>query len=479
MILAKDERYISTSYTRSYPLVIDRGEGAYVEDPDGNRFLDFTCGIAVNALGHCPPEVVRVIQEQAGRFLHMAGTDFYYRLQSDLAEKLCQITPGSFPKRVFFANSGTETIEAALKLARYATRRPKFIAFHGAFHGRTMGSLALNASKPLHRKNFGSTMPEVVHVPYGYCYRCASREDAPVGGCDPHSVAYIEEEIFHRLVPPDEVAAVFVEPIQGEGGYLVPPSSWLQDLRKLCDRHGILLIADEIQTGLGRTGRMFAIEHSGVVPDMICTAKALAGGLPLGALVARADLMAWESGAHANTFGGNPVACAAALKTIELIQSQNLPSNAAKTGTHFLGGLRRLQKKYDAIGDVRGLGLMIGIEIVTDKKSRQRNPDLRNRIVAEAFRRGLLLLGCGENSIRFLPPLNITNAHIDVALDILDASLESAITQGAAPAGKPAASAVNREAKAPAAKSAPKKKAASRPRPRKAAAKKTRRSARR
>lgn len=414
-VLAKDRLYISPSYTRAYPLVIERGDGMFVDDVDGNRFLDFTAGVAVNTPGHAHPEIVRAIADQAARFIHMAGTDFYYRLQSDLAEKLSEIVPGAGRKMTFFTNSGTEAVEAALKLARYVTGRPRFVAFLGAFHGRTMGSLAFTASKTVQRKGFSPLMGEVTHIPYPYCYRCPVNMKPET--CDIACLKFAEDWIFAKIAPPEEIAAIIVEPIQGEGGYIVPPKGYFKALRKLCDRHGILLIDDEIQAGLGRTGKMFAIEHFGVTPDIVCVAKGIASGLPLGAMTARAELFTWPSGAHANTFGGNPVACASALKTIEMIQG-GLMKNAGRMGNYLQSGLDSLMRRFDCIGDRRGIGLMQGIEIVKNRKTREKASALRNGVVQECFKRGLLVLGCGENSIRFIPSLNVERGHIDAALKI-------------------------------------------------------------
>ncbi|MBI5366707.1 MAG: acetyl ornithine aminotransferase family protein [Planctomycetes bacterium] len=420
-VLAKDQKYLAPSYTRCYPLVVKQAEGMYVEDVDGNSYLDFTAGIAVCATGHAHKAVVRAIQEQAAKFLHMAGTDFYYALQSDLAELLARITPGTFDKRVFFTNSGAETTEAAFKLARYFTRRPRMLAFTGGFHGRTMGALSLSASKTIQKQGFAPLVPEVTHVPYAYCYRCPFNLTHP--SCELACVDYIEETVLHKQIPPEEVAAIIVEPIQGEGGYVVPPPGYFEKLGALAKKHGMLLIVDEIQSGLGRTGKMFAIQHWDVVPDIVCIAKGIASGLPLGAMVSRADLHTWGPGAHANTFGGNPVACAAALTTIGLIERE-LMANAAKSGAAFKAGLDDLSERYDVIGDVRGMGLMLGIEIVDSKRTRGKAAALRNEIVDRCFEKGLLIIGCGENTIRFCPPLILTESDVAVGMAILDEALE-------------------------------------------------------
>ncbi len=427
-VLEKDARYMSPSYTRCYPLVVSRAQGMWVEDVDGNVFLDFTSGVAVCSTGHSHPKVVAAIEEQSRRFLHMAGTDFYYSQQSDLAERLAQITPGSFPKRVFLTNSGAETVEAALKLARYATKRPRMIAFYGAFHGRTMGALSLTASKAVQRRGFAPLLSEVTHVPYAYCYRCPYhlRPDT----CEMACARFLEEQVFPRFCPPDEVAAIFVEPIQGEGGYVAPPPAYYHVLREICDKHGILLVADEIQSGLGRTGKWCAIEHWGVVPDIVCFAKGLASGLPIGAMVSRADLNVWDAGAHANTFGGNPVACAAALATLDLIRD-GLMENAGRVGTYLEGKLRDLASRHAVVGDVRGKGLMLGIEIIESPRTRAKAHDLRERIVAACFERGLLLLGCGENTIRFCPALIATEREVDMAMGILGGVMDSVAPRAA------------------------------------------------
>lgn len=419
-IIERDARVVSPSYTRGYPLVIERGSGSMVEDVDGNVFLDCAAGIAVNATGHSHPEVVRAIREQADRFLHMSGTDFYYEPQVQLAEELAAVAPMAGPSRAFFSNSGAEAVEASLKLARYATKRPNIIAFLGAFHGRTMGALSLTASKTVQRKGFGPFVPGVLHAPYADCYRCPLK-------LQPHSCAaecldFIEHQLFLHLVSPDEVAAIIVEPIQGEGGYVVGPDVFLRRLRELTAQLGILLIADEVQSGMGRTGAMFAIEHTGVQPDVVAIAKGVASGMPLGVTLARADLMTWPPGTHASTFGGNPVSCAAALATLGLLRDQ-LMANAATVGARLMDGLRGLMGKHPLIGDVRGRGLMVGVELVRDRTTKERATTERDAVVNAAFRRGLLILGAGKNAIRFCPPLVLTAAQADVAVRILDESL--------------------------------------------------------
>jgi 4-aminobutyrate aminotransferase len=430
-MVERDERVTSPSYTRVYPLVVARGEGAMIEDVDGNRFLDFNAGIAVCSTGHCHPRVVAAIQKQAANLLHMSGTDFYYPTQFELAEKLTQITPGKFAKRVFFTNSGTESVEAAIKLARYHTRRQNMIAFYGCFHGRTMGAVSLTSSKVTQRRGFGPLLPGVIHVPYADCRRGKHTPGSGAG-----TIEMIEKTLFRKLVAPDEVAAIFVEPIQGEGGYLVPPPEFHRELRALCDRHGILFVADEIQSGMGRTGKMCAIEHWGVEPDIICLAKGIASGMPLGAIVARADLMDWPPGAHASTFGGNPVACAAALETIALLED-GLMENAARQGAFLLAELEKLKRKHSAIGDVRGKGLMIGFDLVAADGSPA--PDEAESLVEACFHKGLLLLRCGESAIRICPPLVVTQEHCETALAIMSECLGAS---GSAPAGRSKSAAI-------------------------------------
>jgi len=419
-LIDRDSTVVSPSYTRGYPLVIERGSGAIVEDVDGNVFLDCAAGIAVNATGHSHPDVVKAITEQAGKFLHMSGTDFYYEPQVRLAEELAAITPIAGGVRSFFGNSGTEAVEACLKLSRYASRRQNIIAFLGGFHGRSMGSLSLTASKAIQRQGFGPLMPGVYHAPFPDCYRC------PLGlntaDCAAECLDFIDHQLFAHVVTPDEVAAVVIEPIQGEGGYVVAPDQFLQRLRELTSEHGILLVADEVQSGMGRSGKMFAIEFSGVEPDMMAIAKGIASGLPLGVTVARAGLMAWPPGAHASTFGGNPVSCAAALATIKLLKD-SLVANAAAVGAHLQTGLRSLMEKHPLIGDVRGRGLMIGVELVRDRQTKERAVNERNAVVNAAFQRGLLVLGAGKNAVRFSPPLVLTKEQADIAVRIFDEAL--------------------------------------------------------
>ncbi len=424
-IVAADERYISPSYTRSYPMVAKRGRGVRVEDVDGNEFLDFAAGIAVVSTGHCHPEVVTAIQQQAAELIHMSGTDFYYEHMVTLSERLSAIAPMPGPHRFYYGNSGAEAIECALKLARYHTGRQNVIAFFGAFHGRTMGALSLTASKPQQRRRFAPLVPGVTHVRYPYAYRGCSggpqEEERFALAC----ARYIEEKLFKTTLPPEEVAAIFVEPIQGEGGYVVAPTVFMQELRRICDRHGILLVVDEVQSGAGRTGKWWAVEHTGVQPDMVCIAKGIASGMPLGICMTRAELMDWVPGSHASTFGGNPVAIAAALATMEVLEREGI-ANAAAMGEACFARLRDWPTQHALVGDVRGRGLMIGIEIVKSQTSREPAPQLRDRIVELAFEKGLLILGCGETSIRLAPPLIVNEHEITIALDILEVCLTQA-----------------------------------------------------
>ena len=420
-IIERDQAVLSPSYTRCYPLVIKRGEGAVVEDVDGNRFLDFNAGIAVVAAGHSHPRVIAAIQQQAAQFLHMSGTDFYYESMVQLAEKLAALTPGGMPRRVYFGNSGTEAIEAALKLARYHSGRDQFIAFLGGFHGRTMGALSLTGSKVTQRRRFHPSLP-VQHIPYAYCYRCAYNKEPST--CDVECVKVIEDRLFKTILPAEEVAAIVVEPVQGEGGYLVPPAKFHHELRRIADQYGILLIHDEVQSGMGRTGKMFASEHFGVTPDIVTLAKGIASGMPLCATVAKAEVMNWTPGAHASTFGGNPVSIASALTTIELLE-ESLIANAAEVGTYMLDRMRGWPMRFKYVGDVRGLGLMIGFELVYDQDTKERAPELRDRLEMMAFERGLLILGCGPNSIRLCPPLVINHDQADYALDTLEQCLQA------------------------------------------------------
>jgi 4-aminobutyrate aminotransferase len=420
-ILALDQQFVSPSYARDYPMVAQRAQGMLVEDVDGNTFLDFSAGIAVVSTGHCHPDVVRAIQRQTETLIHMSGTDFYYPLLAETAQKLAEIAPGDFPKRVYFGNSGTEAIEAAMKIARYHTGRHQFVAFLNGFHGRTFGSLSLTSSKAVQRRGFGPMLPGVVHVPYPNSYRCPQGRERSECHADCTCIDYIEK-IFKTITPPENVAGIVIEPVQGEGGYVIAPAVFLRRLRELADRHKILLIFDEVQSGCGRTGKMWACDHSGVVPDILVTAKGIASGMPLGAAIARAEVMNWGPGAHASTFGGNPVACAAALETIRLLEEKYI-ANAAAMGKYALDCIADWPQRHPIVGDVRGLGLMIGIELVQDQRSRQPNPEARAKVIEKAFERGLLILGCGESTVRLMPPLIVEREHIDFALDVIDRCL--------------------------------------------------------
>ncbi len=419
-IIELDSQLLSPSYTRSYPLVAKKGRGALIEDVDGNVFLDFAAGIAVVATGHCHPDVVAAIQKQAAELIHMSGTDFYYPNMVEFARRLSAIAPGKEPKRVYYGNSGAEAVEAAMKLARYHTKRDKFIAFYGCFHGRTMGALSLTASKAVQRRGFGSLLAGVFHIPYPDPYRCA--EGRKPESCTAECLAVLEREVFKRLADPSEVAAIVVEPIQGEGGYLPAPAEFLRELQRICRKNGILLVADEVQSGMGRTGKWWAVEHTGIEPDIICVAKGIASGMPLSAIITRASLMDWTPGAHASTFGGNPVCIAAALATMDLLERSYI-ENARRMGEFILHRIGDWPQRHKIVGDVRGKGLMIGVEIVRDQKTKERAHDLRERIVELAFTKGLLVLGAGENTIRLAPPLLIDEEQADFAVRTLEACI--------------------------------------------------------
>ena len=420
-IVERSDCAVSPSLPRAYPLAIKRAGGVMVEDLDGNRFLDCAAGIAVCSTGHCHPRVVKAIQNQAARWLHICGADFYDPLYIGLAERLGKLAPGEGPKKVFLGNSGAEAVEAALKLARYHTGRSYVVAFFGAFHGRTMGAVSLTASKPVYHRGFGPLVPGITHVPYAYCYRCPYHLTYPQ--CGLACVDYIEDVLFARSIPPDEVAAIFVEPVQGEGGYIVPPPGWLAKLRALCNKYDILLVDDEVQSGTGRTGKMFAVEHWDVEPDIVCLAKALASGMPLSAMIARDEVMSWPPGAHGSTFGGNPVCCAAAQATLDVIEEEGLLENATRVGERLLNNLRKLAKTNRLIGDVRGLGLMIAVEMVKDKETKEMAKEETDLVMLECFKRGLMVLPCGPSAIRFSPPLTITEAQADTAFEIFAEAL--------------------------------------------------------
>jgi 4-aminobutyrate aminotransferase len=423
-VLAGDEKFISPSYTRSYPLVAKRGRGIVVEDVDGNEFFDFSAGIAVTSTGHCHPAVVAAIQKQAAELIHMSGTDFYYESMVTLAERLSKIAPMPGPHKIYYGNSGAEAIECALKLARYHTKRQQVIAFLGAFHGRTMGALSLTASKPQQKRRFSPLVPGVTHVRYPDVYRGAvggQQNDAEEFALS--CARYIEDKLFKTILAPEEVAAIFVEPIQGEGGYVVAPTVFMQELRRICDKHGILLVVDEVQSGIGRTGKWFAVEHTGVHPDMVCMAKGIASGMPLGVTMTRAEIMDWVPGSHASTFGGNPVCIAAALATLDVIEREGLLRNSQEVGNHMMKRMADWPKKHKIVGDIRGRGLMIGVDIVKDQKTREYGNAERDRIVENAFERGVLFLGCGPSTVRIAPALIVTKDEADVAVDTLEESI--------------------------------------------------------
>lgn len=421
-ILSKDKKYTSSSYIKEYPLVVERGEGAVVVDVDGNQFLDMMAGIAVNITGYSHPEIVQAVKAQSEKFFHICSTDFYYASFANLAERLAKMTFITGEKKVFLNNSGAEAVETAIKLARYHTKRPYVIAFQGAFHGRTIGALSLTASKAKQRRLFGPLMSGVYHIPYGYCYRCAY--NLKYKSCRIRCADVEHMDISQSLVSPDEIAAIFVEPILGEGGYVVPPAEFHQKLREFTRKYGILLVADEIQSGMGRTGKFLAMEHFQVEPDVVLLAKGLASGLPLGAVIAKKQYMSWEPGTHGSTFGGNPLSCEASLATLALLKS-GLMDNASKMGTRLLRKLKNLQKSNAKIGDVRGIGLMIGVELVENKRTRAPAVEATDRIIQDAFRKGLLLLPCGESVIRFAPPLVIDQSQVDRAVDIFAEVLAS------------------------------------------------------
>jgi 4-aminobutyrate aminotransferase len=422
-IVDLDSKYLATS-TKAAPIVAERALGALAWDVDGNRYLDFTSGIGVVNTGHCHPAVVKAVQEQAARMMHFAGTDFYYAAQANLAQTLCEVTPGKFPKKVFYTNSGAESVEAAIKLSRWTTQRKQFIGFTGAFHGRTMGALAITASKPVHRDRFFPMMPGVTHIPYAYCYRCPYKMEYPA--CDVWCARILEEHYFQNVLPPQEVAAMFIEVVQGEGGYIPAPPKWIQVMRDVTKRNGILLVDDEVQAGFGRTGKWFAIEHSGVEPDVMCLAKGMGSGVPIGAIVFRKELDFGVQGAHSNTYGGNLLATAATMATIEVIKKEGLVGRAAKLGRQLRKRLEELAEEHDEIGDVRGIGLMQMTEFVKDRRTKEIHPKFRDAVEVEAYRHGLLLLGCGRSGIRYIPPLVISKRQLDAGVDILDAAIKAA-----------------------------------------------------
>ena len=416
-LVKRDSDAISPSYTRYYPLVVDSGHDCIVKDVDGNEYIDFNSGLACLNVGHNHPRIVEAIKSQCDKFLHYANTDFYYQETVNLAEKLFQITPGDFQKRVHFGNSGAEAIETAIKLSKWHTRKHQFIAFIGAFHGRTCGATALTASKPAQRRHYFPLIPGITHVPYPYCYRCPFNLSYPE--CNFRCIDFIDDQILQKYVPPEEVAGFVFEPIQGEGGYVVPPLEYFQRLKKLADKYGLLMIADEIQSGIGRTGKWFAIEHWKIDPDILCSAKSLASGLPLSATVARARLMDWEAGTHASTFGGNPLTCAAATNVIDVIKEEKLLENAEKQGSYIMKWLHDVKQEQKIVGDVRGKGLMIGVEFVENKETKKAGVSQAREVMTRCWRRGVAIVTCGVSTLRLVPPLTITRELVDTSLEIL------------------------------------------------------------
>ena len=417
-LLKKDETFISPSYVRFYPLAIESAKGCIVKDVDGNEYIDLNSGLVCLNVGHCHPKVVDAIKKQSEKFLHYSNTDFYYWPVVNLAEKLCEVTPGKFEKKVYFGNSGAEAVEAAVKLAKWHTRKQRFIAFISAFHGRTLGAVSFTASKPVQRRHFFPMVPGVTHVPYPNCYRCPFKLSYP--DCDYWCVDFIDEMVLQKYVPPEEVAGILIEPIQGEGGYVAPPPEYFKRLKRITDKYGLLLIDDEIQSGMGRTGHWFAIEHWKVEPDVVCIAKSIAAGLPLGAIVSRTRLMDWEGGSHASTFGGNPLSCVAALASIDAIKEENLLENATKQGNYIMKRLQNLKDECGILGDVRGKGLMIGAEIVEDKDTKKPAKEKALKIMLKSWKRGIAVITCGISTIRIAPPIIITRELVDAAMDIVE-----------------------------------------------------------
>jgi 4-aminobutyrate aminotransferase len=422
--VVKRDKLVLSPYNRPYyyPFVVEKGKGCIIEDIDGNEYIDFNSGLGAMNVGHCHPEVVKAIADQAKRLQHYSYTDFYYRYAVELAEKLSEITPGKFRKKVFFSGSGAESIEAFAKVTRWHSRRPLFIAYTGAFHGRSMGALSFTASSIVQKSRYFPTMPGVTHVPYAYCYRCPFKMAFP--DCDYWCVDFIEDNVLRKYVPPDEVAASLIEPIQGEGGYVVPPKDYHKRLKKLYDKYGIIYAVDEVQSGMGRTGKWWAIENFGVVPDIICSSKALGGGISLGATIGRAEIFDWDAGSHCTTLGGTPVACQASLATIRVMEKEKLRQNAVKMGNHAMKRMRELQKRSKIIGDVRGIGLMIGVEVVKDRKTKEPGGDMASEIIEAAWKKGVVAIGAGSCSFRIAPPLCISQDELDAGLDFLEASVK-------------------------------------------------------
>jgi 4-aminobutyrate aminotransferase len=427
-LVQKDEQFLSPSYLRYYPLVVESANDCTVKDVDGNEYIDLNSGIACMNVGHSHPRVVDAIKSQCDRFLHYSNTDFYYQEVINLAEKLAEIAPGSFEKKTYFGNSGTEAIEAAIKLAKWHTRKQLFIGFISAFHGRTIGSLSFTASKPAQRRHFFPLMPGVAQVPYAYCYRCPFKLTYPE--CHYWCIDFIDEFVLQKYMPAEDVAAILTEPIQGEGGYVVPPPEYFQRLKKLADKYGILFIDDEVQSGIGRTGKWFAIEHWNVEPDIICSSKALASGMPIGAAIANAKVMDWTGGSHASTFGGNPLSCVAAAAVLEIVKEEKLLDNANKQGAHALKRLEELKERTEIVGDVRGKGLMIGVELVEDKESKKPAAQKAAQVILRAWKRGVAVVTCGASTLRIAPPLTIQREMLDSALDIVEDTIRE-VTQEA------------------------------------------------
>jgi len=423
-IIKVDEKYMATS-TKTSPIAVESASGSVVHDVDGNVYLDFASGVGVLNIGHCHPKVVKAVRDQAEKVMHFAGTDFYNDLQSRLVKKLSEICPGKYDKRVFLSNSGTEAIEAAMKVARWHTQRKQFISFIGAFHGRTMGSLSLTASKPVQRNRFFPLVPGEVHIPFAYCYRCPYHLEYP--SCGIWCAKILEEVYFESFLPAEEVAALFIEPVQGEGGYVVPPAEFVEIMSRTCKKHGILLVDDEVQAGMGRTGKLWGIENFGIVPDVLCAAKALGSGVPIGATVYHRKLDFGVQGAHSNTFGGNLLACASALATIDVIEKEKVLGMAAKTGKHLRKRLDDLMEKHDIIGDVRGLGMMQATELVEDRKTKKPAKKARDKVVELCYKRGVILIPCGKSTIRYIPPLTTPVEYIDAGVEVVDSALRDAV----------------------------------------------------
>ncbi|UCD93315.1 MAG: acetyl ornithine aminotransferase family protein [Methanobacteriota archaeon] len=422
-LVQRDKKIMATS-TKTSELVAERAEGALVWDVDGNLYVDFTSGIGVVNTGHCHPTVVKAITEQANRLMHFAGTDFYYDIQVSLAERLAEVTPGDFAKKVFYTNSGAESVEAAIKVARWSSEKGRFIAFIGAFHGRTMGALSLTASKLQHQERFFPTMPGVDHVPYAYCYRCPYKLEYP--GCGIWCADAIQELYLDKFVPPGDVAGLFFEPVQGEGGYVVPPPEFPKKVHEICKDNGILFIDDDVQAGFGRTGKMFGIEHFDIVPDILCIAKGMGSGIPVGAAIFNSELDFGVQGAHSNTYGGNLIACNATIATLDVIEKENLTERAEKLGSHMRKRLDEMKEENPIMGDNRGLGLMQATEFVTDPETKSPAPEPRNYVVEESFKNGVILLPCGASGVRYIPPLNIEEEYLDNGLDIIQRIIKEA-----------------------------------------------------